>query len=133
MRTLLAYLLAPAVPGVLFAILSFPTGISDMVQTFAATSIVSYPFSWTVGTVGFLALRKMEKEKIKHYALTGGISGALIIITLMIGLEFSLELLIPIALYAVLGSSVAVTFIAIRGRRKSIQSQRSTHLSRPVF
>ena len=123
MRTLLAYLISPLVAPIILSILSYRDGINGMWQMLFVSCFMAYPISWVVGTIGFLTLRKLKKESVKHYFCTGAGAGALVLIVMAFDEEMKPEALIVVGLYTLLGSLVTTTFILIRGPQESIQSR----------
>ena len=133
MRTVFAYLLAPWVAAIAVSVMTIPDGLHAAGQMLFISAYVSYLISWVVGTVVFLILRKMKKETIKHYFLTGAASGIVILLFFLASSSGGtlIESILSALYFAFLGGSVAMAFALIRGPKRSIQSELSTPFARP--
>lgn len=123
MRTLLAFLTAPAVAALIVAVVgaSFrmpeegPTWGAAFLQYLFLASVTSYALSYTVGTLTFIILKKTQRESLKAYSAIGVLCGITYGLIITSGAEFSVRALGLIAFLAFLSGAVAFTFSAIKG------------------
>ena len=128
MRTILAFLLAPAVTPLIYSIFaaSFrppgegPTWIGSFVQHLFLAAVDSYLISYTVGLIVFLILRKLKRESVKIYACSGAIAGFLSIMITFFGQPITKNHLLGGGLFALFGLLVSTSFALIRGTDRKI-------------
>lgn len=124
LRTVLAFIVAPSLPGLFFAtihIVGYPPMAvmprwEAFLRTFMVVSIISYGMTYTGGLLTFFILRKTHRESAWAYALAGAILGFLTGTTA--GEETATRLRIGSS-FAVIGFCVALTFALIRGTGKA--------------
>ena len=126
LRTVIAYIVAPAVASTIVAIVGAsvrppgegPSWIAAFGQYFFVASVSSYAISYTVGTLAFVVLRKMRRESFWIYGAIGGTLGFLYGVIIGVVDGFSLERIAAAAFFALLSSSVSVTFALSRSNEE---------------
>lgn len=72
LRTLYAFLLAPVIPGTIFATWSALTGDADGGWwVFMVMALIAYPMTALIGTPVYLALGMLKWNALQHYLLAG--------------------------------------------------------------
>jgi hypothetical protein len=123
-RTLIAFLVAPAMAPAIYSIIAAttrppgegPTWQGSFGQWFVLVGVVSYGISYLIGIPVFFCLRRIRRETMLAYSVIGGIVGFLYlpIINGFIGL--TPELVAISFFFALLGSTVGASFKLIAGR-----------------
>lgn len=130
LRTIIAYLIAPAVGAIAVVCMSEIENITlETIFISWSVYIVVYPgsalYSWLFGTPTYLLLRKLNKESFSAYLFCGIFSGIILTLLLILGVENTdinetgFRLIISFIFknpFVIASSAVAVTFYLIKGK-----------------
>ena len=123
MRTVLAFILAPAFAPLFYATIAAtmrpptegPTWFDSFTQYFLLACLVSYLLSLTFGTVVFLLLRQTKRESLAAYASLGAPGGLLYFASIGVDGKLTPGLFATGASLTLLGLGVSTSFALIRG------------------
>jgi hypothetical protein len=126
LRTVIAYILAPAVASLIVAAVGAstrplgegPTWIAAFGQYFMVASFASYAISYTIGTVTFLILKKTRREPLRAYTAIGALCGTIYGFVVTSSVEFSIRSLAVVVFFAFISGATAFTFVAIKSYEK---------------
>ena len=126
LRTTIAFLVAPVVAPVVAAVVALwwapPFLVGDAwtaraARCFYLTALVSYPLSYTVGTLTFLVLWFAKRESIWAYSIFGGGAGFFYAVMFVVRPGYDLDRIAARLFLALLGVLVAASFALLRGRK----------------
>lgn len=119
MRTVFAYLISPWAAALIVSLAIIPEGFYAAWQMLFVAAYVSYILSWSVGTVVFLLLRKLKRESVLNYAVTGAGCGIILSLFLLAQSVGGTEkgIFLGFVYFTFLTTSVATVFALIRNPR----------------